>query len=721
MGQRFARIGRDTLEMVDTAPLGLLREIIEWSEDESVPSEVFTWPKSADEDSFRASLKTSLDAQTLEFLRPIEDRCVRIRHLATVDGGKSVVHVAKERLHHEEYLQFEAQLDDLCRSIWMFLHHQADFRDAEAFHSVRQYRDHGKMYDAFEVDAEGAGIDSVTDEQTRNLEILLTKKLDLPSNVTISTLKLQPTSNHRPSLLLIVRHPGPLSSVFHHREGGARKTIYFRPPNEASLVWTPDEKMIEVCGPSPQVRRTTAEAFAEVAFEADLSTKPLTWRYYDLSHFHASLDLPLPFWEDIQIEVAKIIEVEMRLGTWSRRLSLRVTVDDNIEKIAQRWIGGSSLLKRVEGLSRVNISVKYKVPGNDRLRSLEISFGDRRSNIQSKTSATDRELGQRLLQFWGVLKRLKPLEYDEVTEILPNLLELYDLPEEEVSGGHLRRLGLDPKRLIHGGIIAFKAKQSRILSDESDEEYVIEPSAKSGEARAIDSFGEIAGSLPLEDTRMYILKGDWLEETVLTALRPVLGKGRAEKVTDDLISLGSWKRDGQQIPLYLVRRVGRDDRLAELDLALRSRQGAGIGIVLTPAKTPFRHLGPNVVVSLPDILGKGQWEDSSADDLKHRFDAGRWLATGGSEVALMPFANQTATLYIPGKIPLPVIGPKQLMILGRLVNAHKDGAPGVTTGKLIEDTGVRSPPDAWNSRVKKSVAGVYFESAGHGLWRLKTS
>ncbi len=34
-----------------------------------------------------------------------------------------------------------------------------------------------------------------------------------------------------PSLLVIVRHAGPLSSVFHHKEGGQRKTIYFRPFN----------------------------------------------------------------------------------------------------------------------------------------------------------------------------------------------------------------------------------------------------------------------------------------------------------------------------------------------------------------------------------------------------------------------------------------------------------------------------------------------------------
>ncbi len=49
----------------------------------------------------------------------------------------------------------------------------------------------------------------------------------------------------------------------------------------------------------------------------------------------------------------------------------------------------------------------------------------------------------RLLQFWGILNRLQPLEYEEVAEILPQLLELHDLPDDEVSGASLRRRALE--------------------------------------------------------------------------------------------------------------------------------------------------------------------------------------------------------------------------------------------------------------------------------------
>lgn len=719
MGQRYERIGRETLDIADTAPIELLRQIVEWQEDETVDQRVMTWPASEHEDAFRRSVKSLLDEQTIEFLRPIEDRCVRINQLASADGIKSLSHVAKERLSHEQYQVFDAQPNELCRCIWMFLGRQQDFRDAEAFHAVRQYRDHGKMYDAFEVDAGAATITSVQRMDLGTLAGLLTTRLDLPSKVDISTLHLQATSTHRPSLLVIVRHAGPLSSVFHHKDGGQRKTIYFRPSNEASLVWTPDEGLIEACGASPQVRMSVAETFAEVVFKTDLSKKPLSWRYYDLSRFHSSLTLPLPPWDDVVVGLAKIIEIEMRLGTWARRLSLRVTIDDDIEDTAQRWIGGGRLLKRVEGFSRVSLAVKYKLPPKEKLRSMEISFGDRRSNLQSKASVDDRDLGYRLLQFWGILKRLQPLEYEEIAEILPQLLELHDLPDDEVSGGQLRRRGLNPQRLMDAGVIAFKARQSRILSDDAGGEILVEAGEREGESQAKDLFHEPSGKLVSDDTRLYVLRRDWLDEIVLSALRPLIGKGRIENVTEDLISFGTWRGEHQDIPLFLVRRVDDLNRLQLADLVLRSRQGGGVGVVLTAVKTPLTHLGPNVLVPLPEILSDGKLDDDAIADLMQRFKEGRWLAMGGTEVSLMHFGNHLAMLYIPGKVPLPVLGPKQIKILDRLIKAHKADAPGVSTGQVIEGTGVRSPADAWKSNVRKSVVGVYFENSQRGLWRLK--
>ncbi len=137
-----------------------------------------------------------------------------------------------------------------------------------------------------------------------------------------------------------------------------------------------------------------------------------------------------------------------------------------------------------------------------------------------------------------------------------------------------------------------------------------------------------------EDTRLYVLKRDWLDEIVLSALRPLIGKGRTESVTDDLISLGTWRAEQQAIPLFLVRRINNIERLQMSDLLLRNRQEGGVGVVLTAVSTPLTHLGPNVVVPLPEILAEGRLDSDSIAALQRRYAAGRWLAMGGTEVAL---------------------------------------------------------------------------------------
>ena len=69
------------------------------------------------------------------------------------------------------------------------------------------------------------------------------RRLELPSSVSIGTLDLPKTGNHPASVMVIVRHAGPLSSVFSHKDNGMRGTIYYRPPSEATLIWTPSDKV----------------------------------------------------------------------------------------------------------------------------------------------------------------------------------------------------------------------------------------------------------------------------------------------------------------------------------------------------------------------------------------------------------------------------------------------------------------------------------------------
>lgn len=717
MHRKYNRVGRETLEFAETTPLPLLQAIVEFSDDQQGVA-VIDWPRDHDDDALRLQVLDLLNACTVEQLHPIEDRCRRIRTLATGKGPASLDHVAAQRLSHEELLALAGQPDELCRSIWVFLRHPQAFEDAEAFHGARQYRDLGKMYDAFEIDPGTRSVDMADKIDTVALASLVTARLELPSSVIIRTLDLAATQNHPASVLVIVRHAGPLSSVLNHKDNGLRATIYYRPPNEATLIWTPAGQTLEICGPSPGVRRVVAETFAETVFRTDLSTKPLNWRYYDLSRFHRSLELDPPRWDDVDVEITKLVAVEMRLGAWTRRLSLKVTIEDDIAQVAQRFLGGDQILRKAEGFSSLTVAVKYRRQGEKRARSMEISFGDRRSNLQGKTDATQRELGYRLLQHWGILNRLRPLDYDEINQILPELLVLHDLPRDEISGGNLRRLGLDPKRLLDAGVIAHRGR-SRVVLIDDDEEVLLEAGPRRDEMSATYSFGGDAGTVGLEDVLEFTLKRDWLEEIVHKALRKVTRKASVEHLGENLSCLGMLDGDAGQVPIYLVRRLDTMETLQATDMMLRQRQEGGIGIVLAVTSTPLTHLGPNVVVPLPDVLSKDGLDEAAIASIWHRFRMGRLLARGGTEVALLRFGPQMAMLLVPRQAPLTLGGATQVRIVERLVAAHRAGQPGVQTGELIEGTGVKSPADAWPSEVRKTVAGVYFESAGRALWRLK--
>lgn len=582
MSRKFRNLGPETFDFVETAPIPLLREILEYRGSDSEPEIAIDWPTTDNKDDWRAELLGRLDAFAADDLRPVEDRCRRIRFLAVGKGPTSLEHVAVDRRSHEEMEELYDQPDALCRSTWLFLRHPEDFEDAEAFHAARQYRDFGKMYDSFEATAGTAERIDAGKIDEEALASLLTARLELPSRVTIRSIDLPGTQTHPPSVMVIVRHGGPLSSVLNYKGNGVRTPIYFRPPNEATLIWTPAERAIEICGPAPKVRKVLGDGFAEVVLKADLSSKPLSWRRYDLSRFRESLLLPLPAWDDVDVSAARLIEVELRLGNWSRRLSLRVTIDDDIEAVAQRYLGGDRILKHAEGFSRLAVAVHYSRPGDRKERSLEISFGDTRSNLQSKTDPEQRDLGYRLLQFWGILDRLQVLDDREVSQCLPALLALHDLPEDEIGGGMIRQHGLDPKRLMQAGVLELRTKQNVVLLDDDDDfgDVTIGAMTRPGQAEASGLHGEELGNVPLEDIRQYVIRREWLEEILVSAFKPLIGRAGADQLDQDLLYLGRWKAPEAEIPVYFARRLDQAKTLSRLDVILRSRQDGGIGIVL---------------------------------------------------------------------------------------------------------------------------------------------
>ena len=724
MARKAHNIGPDTLAVVETVPTALIRALLAYREAATEPSLDGLLPPAdlEDIDAFRIRLTASLDAQTAESLVPLEDRCRRVRRLSEAKGPASLAMLAEQRLSHEEHETYEAQLDPLCKSIWVFLNDDKVFEDAEAFHAARQYRDFGQMYDAFEVDVDESDTLDAASVNEEALAMRITTLLELPTKCTVRSVNLPKTRSHPASVMLIVRHPGPLSSVFSHKENGMKGTIYYRPPNGATLIWTPELRQMEICARSPIVRQKVGTGFAEVVLNQNLSSKPLTWRRYNLSRFHQSLSLPIPQRDDCQIIAAQLIEIELRLGTWSRRLALKVTVDDDIELIAKRYLGSSDIFRRAEGFSRIIIAVKYVRLGESKERALNLSIGSNRSNVQSIRDPDDRSLGFALLDHWGMLNAFRQLDDTEAWAILPQLLELNDLPEDEVSGGFLHGFGLDPQRLIKAGIIDLRGRQKVILIDEDDDfgEVTIAASGHKGIVTATGLHGEDLGMRSAEDVARYVLKREWLDETILKLVKPLMSRPAIQILDADLAYLGLTKLNGDEVPAYFARRLGHPATISRLDLILRGRQGLGVGIVLASGPSELNHLGPNVVVRLADYLAVDQGGHLSTDGLEQVFRAGRDMAFGGASIVLVKSGPQSATLHVPGLSSLALHSRIQIQIFELLIAAHMKGSPEVKASQLLEGSNVRSPGDAFPSSMRASVVGHYLEKSTHkGFWHLK--
>lgn len=728
MSRKANSIGPFALGIIEDAKIDLLSELLVLRENDTEPDfglpDEIPDPGNFDAASdFRKKLIDALSLFDSDDLRPIEQRCRRVKALADGKGISSLDTIAEKQLEEAALLEFRNQLDPLCRSIWTFINARQAFEDAESFYYARQFRDYGKMYDAFEVELEKAVAVDASSIDEAALARQITKVLELKTACTVKALDLPKTTAHPASIMLIVRHGGPLSSVYDHKADGRRGTIYFRPPNEATLIYTPSSRQIEVCADSAVVRQHISSTFAEVALGHDVSRKPLTWKHYNLSCFRSGLTLPIPSIPGYDIRLARVLEAEVRLGSWSRKLSLKVSIEDDIEEVANQYLRPNNVFKRAEGFSRIGIAVAYSKEGDARERTLNITIaGSKSCNLQSNKDPDERNFGYKLLDAWGIMTAFRQIENGDLRSIFSQLVELYDRVDEQVSGARLQEMGLDPGRLIEGGLLERRERQDIILGDDDgiDGEFRVQPSATLAMVQTVGPFGEDGGTRPAPDLQMYVIKKDWLHETILRLLKPLLNKRASEAFDDDLTLLGSMQIDAAEVPLYFARRLDDLKTISRLDVLLRGRNSAGVGIVLCASSEMPAYLGPNVVVPiLSNLSPVGEDLVIARDGLELAYRNNLTLARGGAIPQVLRSGTQSANLHIPGKDPLTLTGAEQIKIFERLVTAYNAGSADVQVKVLMDGAATRSPQSAFRSEAWKSILDVYIsKGAKRGYWRL---
>jgi hypothetical protein len=391
--------------------------------------------------------------------------------------------------------------------------------------------------------------------------------------------------------------------------------------------------------------------------------------------------------------------------------------------VTDRYLRPYNIFRRADGFSRIGIAVGYNRVGDDKERTLNITIsGTKSCNLQSNKDPKERSFGFALLQEWGILSAFRQIDPNDLRAMFPKLVELHDRVENEVSGAYLRELGLDPDRLIQGGLLERRDRQDVVLieDDDMDGEGAIKPSTTEGMVRTIGPFGEDAGEQPASDLEMYTINRQWLHETVLRLMKPLLIKRASEILDPDLTLTGAMQIDGAEVPVYIARRLDDLKTVGRLDLALRARNKAGVGIVLAASPELPSCLGPNVVVPLlTNVSSEDDEFVLSRDGLELAFRNSFSLARGGATPQVLRSGKQSATLHVPGKDPLNLLGGDQITIFERLVAAVKAGSPDVQVKELMDGLGSRSPQQAFRKEAWESILDVYIsKGAKRGYWRL---
>lgn len=668
MGRSPFRKGVALFRVIESAPVDHLKAFLlqpdaNFQAVHTVLEPVFALQ--SDENTLRASVMSELNRMASDKVEPVEVECRRVLSLAEAKGPTSLETIIGRRLSHEECQDFDDQPGDLAKSLWAHARHRAAFDDAISFKSIRSWRDAGRIFAAFDVDLDGkGGTFTSADIDTEKLAKAIGGKLKTDQTITISLIDLPPVPDYPPSVLVIVRFPGKQASVATHGDQGERRLLYFRPQDEAVLIYTPADERIEIAAQRAMVRNAVANCFASETLGHDVSRKPLTAASYDTLRFLRSMDLPLPTIEGFVVHSARVIDLELRIENWQSRLSLKAAGKTEMSTLVGRYLGPGQALRRALGVSRVLMAIGFARTADEEPRVLEIMISDGNGcSLNSERDPIIRNFGRKLLASWGILQAFRDLGPTEAVGLLPVMAELWDLGETLQKGGYFSSRGIAVEPLEEARLIRRKEIEPKLKEEEDDPEV-------EGPTNA--------------DRTVYTIALHWVEERLKTTLKDIVDVVALDDQSIQPAFLGDMRIDDRDVPCYLARSLDQMKTFAQVDERLRAIGGRGPGIVFTGSMSGPSLIGANVVVPLTFFEPPETDASALRDRIEQAFRSGRSLALGVGTLELVEEEDgRAARLHFPGREPLDLFGDFQVRAFRLLVAAAKHGRPGVASGELI--------------------------------------
>ncbi|WP_425101774.1 hypothetical protein [Tropicibacter sp. S64] len=674
-----------------------------------------------------------LHAETKNALRPLESEATRIVILASNRGEYVLEGLARSKLDSNRAQLLLGQRDMLARSLWAYSNEHGLFEAAENSLHMRLYRRFDKHYQTFIAAPSIAGGPDAGSAVLDTLLSELNSQLDRGDGYSIDKFDIPEEGEEPAAEMYMLYHPDPPTSVREIDDDGKRSSIYFRPPGEAMIAYTPSTGRVHVRAGSRQLRHAIAERFIKTALNQSYSNQPIDFQAYDISRFLQGFDLDTPDLDDVVVVRAAVIRVDINIGNLANRLSVATTIKQDISEIIDSQPGLSKTFARAIAIRFVEIAVQYRRAELRELQTLDFTLTDQNtSSLLSLDDEFERGLGHLLLRHWKILREGREAGEAERTAVIPALLAIWDSKATKVSGSWLRSRGIDPDLLMDIGFLVPAGWQEEEVLDEDDELGAVDAGIvvrlengqdEENPRKLADieiSEGQVVIDPDPDRYRKYRVRDGWVAQHLKTQVQHVFDAPNVEELSDNLVFLGTLDVDGSRAPVYLARGLDQEKIRSAIDTQLRARHNLGIGLVLQAGTGLGPCIAANVLTSLADHIDTTRPDITLvADKLREVFRRNRLLARGGQTVELRRAGNNLATLFVPGKGNITIDGANRIDVLQRLVDAHNMGPMPMKTQDIVRGIAEdQSMTNIFKQPLWNKLKANFLRSSGKGQWEI---
>lgn len=723
MGKKTLTNAHCLLDLIEKVPVSVLKTFSDLAECQAL-ARGFDWSK--DETTLCASLLEHIKHLRKEQRDPAEREALRVLRLASPRGAAILSTVADQLNDADLQEIFTSQAGgEFGRSVWMRTHSDDTarlFDVAETILNTGDIRGNKRLYDAFDVPSDDEPPPFIwNDTVKKELETQLTKVMRLAEPCELVYVPMLDTDKNGGSKtvhFLVVRFAGDQVSAVQMLNRN-RKSFFYFPARDATLVYSPDRKVVEVYAHTLSTRAPLVDVMSKHGFKVPLSNRPLNRSRYDLSPFAQPLKDIKPVIDGAKVERLYLTEAKALLHHATDSVSLHIDSGVDLQDvIGGRW--SDHPFSQPGAILGVTLVAEMVLEGEKVETALSIVLAEPgRCSLQGERDPRMRKIGTQLLEALGVLKPLHPGSGVDDPAFVIQVARLLEYATSPMDGFALAQLGINIDRFADEGILIEGERiTEKVVESAQGERFSVklERCTDPNQVHYQDPLTGVDVVLSAKHARRWKVELNWLREEIVTALGSSLQGLRGKHLDEDPVFLGEVDIDGHGVALYFAARMSNDRQYAKVDAALRLRPRAAPGIVLTTASVPFSFAGTNVIIAIEDVLVSGQ-SATVIDDarLKIAYRHGKLAAIGGASISIKVSADgYSAVLSIPGKAPWRVTSKNKVAVLQRLVEAYAAGTPHVNTKKLMNGTNYASPANlfpkasAWrNYMVKVSGAQAW--------------